>query len=147
MQPTPIQSLASQKGSISFIRRYFMFPSFPPCPCPTQVPPSLSHQRMTAFFFLPSAIQALSLGPFLSSVDCILGILYFLANINLCSFWSELPHTGFYFLVSSMIRYWVWEEQDWRPGSQQKEWKQTTSGSRRWRDLQNVPETWKMRES
>ena len=44
--------------------------------------PSLSLPPVIAFFSLPSGIEASSLGPFglltfLSSVDCILGILYF----------------------------------------------------------------------
>jgi hypothetical protein len=37
--------------------------------------------------------------------------------------------------------------QDWRPEGQQKEWKKTTSGDKRWGGgLQNVPETWEVRD-
>jgi hypothetical protein len=46
---------------------------------------------------------------FLSSVNCILDILYFLANIHLlvntyyaCPFGSEVPYSGWYFLVPSI---------------------------------------------
>jgi hypothetical protein len=60
----------------------------PPLPSPTQVPPSLP---------LPS----FCLLTFLSSVNCILDILYFLANIHLlvntyyaCPFGSEVPYSG-----------------------------------------------------
>jgi hypothetical protein len=64
------------------------------------LPPST---LVIAFFSLPSRIEVSSLGPFLSSVDCILGILYFffLANIQLLvityhvhPFKSVLPHSG-----------------------------------------------------
>ena len=55
----------------------------------TQVPPSLLPPPVIAVFFLPGRTEASSLGPFyllafLSSVDHILGILYyFLSNIHL----------------------------------------------------------------
>jgi hypothetical protein len=80
-------------------------------PC-TPPPPPL----VAAFFPLPSGTETSSLWPFsllnfLSSVDCILGIwyFYFLANIYLlvstyyaCPFGSELPQSGWYFLVPSI---------------------------------------------
>jgi hypothetical protein len=76
---------------------------------------------VVAFFSLPNGTEASSLGPFslltfLSSVDCILWILYFifLANSHLllsryhvCPFGPELSHLGWYFLVS-----FSWEIQD-----------------------------------
>ena len=51
-----------------------------PLPCPLSLPPS---PLMIAFFCLPSGTEVSSLGhfsllTFLSSMDCILGILYFL---------------------------------------------------------------------
>jgi hypothetical protein len=46
-----------------------------------------------------------------------------------------------------MIWYWVGKK-DWSPKGQQKEWKQATSGGRRTRrTLQNVSETWEVRDS
>jgi hypothetical protein len=66
------------------------------------------------FFFLLSRIEAPSLEPFclinfLWSVGCILGILYFFANIHLsvstyhaCPFGSGLCHPGWYFLDPSI---------------------------------------------
>jgi hypothetical protein len=63
-----------------------MFPLPFTVPSPTKIPPSLP---LPSFFFsFPSGIEASSLGPFglltfLSSVDCVLGIPCFLANIHL----------------------------------------------------------------
>ena len=61
--------------------QYLITFSFPPLLFPTQVPPSLYPPiPVIAFFSLPSRIEVSSLGPFclltfLSSMDCILGIL------------------------------------------------------------------------
>ena len=94
-----------------------------PDPIPDSVtlsPPSsflprslLPSSLMIAFFSLPSGTEASSLGhfslsTFFSSVDCMLGILNFfcVANIDFlvstyhaCPFGSELPQSGWYFLV------------------------------------------------
>ena len=75
--------------------------------------PSPSLPLCYCFFSFPKETEVSSLGhfslwTFLSSVDCILGTLYFyfLANIHLlvstyhvCHFGPELPHSGWYFLV------------------------------------------------
>ena len=76
---------------------------------PSHPDPSLPLPPVIIFFPPLSGIEGSSLVPFclltfLSSVDCILGILYFfffLANIHLlvstyhtCPFGSELPHSG-----------------------------------------------------
>ena len=97
--------------SFSPTQYQIMFPSLhSPILLLSQVHPS---PLVVAFFSLPSRTGTSSLGPFslltfLSSVDCILGILYsffffffFLANIHLlvgtyhaCPFGSELSHSG-----------------------------------------------------
>jgi hypothetical protein len=81
-------------------------------PAPLFFHPSLSLPlpTMTILFPLLGRIEAPSLGPSfllnLISVGYTMGILYFKANIHLsmstyhvCTFGSELPHTGWYFLV------------------------------------------------
>ena len=100
-----------------------------PYPIPDQVSltPTPSHPLsplVNAFFSIANGIETSSLKPFcllifLSSMDCILAILYFyififslfvcLANIYLlvstyhaCPFGSELSHSGWYFLVPSI---------------------------------------------
>ena len=64
----------------------------------------------SGFFSIASSIKASSLWPyslltFLSSVNCTLGMLYFLANIHLLVntyHGSEIPLSGWYFLVPSI---------------------------------------------
>jgi hypothetical protein len=47
----------------------------------------------------------------------------------------------------NLVWYWI-REKNWSPEGQQKEWKQATSGNRRWGGaLQNAPESWKVRVS
>ena len=105
--------------SFSLIQYQIMFPSlshsYLPSPLslsgPSPPPPPL----LIDFFSLPSGTEASSRGhfsllSFLSSVDCVFGILYFfLANIHVlvstyhaCPFGSELLHSGWYFQVPSI---------------------------------------------
>jgi hypothetical protein len=105
----PLQSFSLTHYQIRFpfplTQSYLPQSTFPP----RSLPPT---PLMIAFFSLPNGTEAYSLGHFSlfsSSVDCILGIMYFLTNIHLlvstyhaCPFGSELPHSGWYFLVPSI---------------------------------------------
>jgi hypothetical protein len=105
--------------SFSLIQYQIMFPSLSPSYLPSPLSlsgPSLPPSPLLIdFFSLPSGTEASSRGhfsllSFLSSVDCVFGMLhFFLANIHVlvstyyaCPFECELPHSGLYFLASSI---------------------------------------------
>ena len=107
----PLILLAPMSSFLSpHLHIWSCFPFPLTCPSPTQIP-SFPLPPVIIFFSLSSGIEASSLGPFclltfLSSVDCILGIL---ANIHLLVnryhaslFGSEFPHTAWYLLVPSI---------------------------------------------
>ena len=133
---SPLRSLVHSEGSLQPPTSWgYLFPFFLPAlrasalfshpipllpPTPSTLPPrSLPPTPLVnPFFSLPSETWALYLVHlFLSSVDCILDILYFFSNNHLlvstyhaCLFGSALSHSGWYFQVTSICLSISWTQ-------------------------------------
>jgi hypothetical protein len=102
-----------------------MFPFSCSCLHSHPVLSSLCLYYMIAFFSLPSGIEAVTLGPFglltLSSLDWILCILYFLANIHLLVSTYHACPLAMHFLIQddSFLVPSICLKKSWYPHSQE----------------------------